>query len=135
MRQKIGNNIIDKFLYHHEYPKFSTKKEELQFLVDTFPRHYQEILKIDRYHELMDYIKEHTKPLNDEFYTIATRVFWILHDITEFPKCDTCGVEIRDNVYSVIMGYDENRNRNKSHKYKFCSMKCAEKHEYVYKRV
>ena len=29
--------------------------------------------------------------LRDSFYTINTKCYWILHGLTEFPKCKTCG--------------------------------------------
>jgi len=36
---------------------------------------------------------------------LKTRIFCILHDIHEFPKCKTCGKTIIDNVLSIYEGF------------------------------
>lgn len=62
-------------------------------------------------------INELTPKLNDPYYNLKTKIFWILNDIHDFPICQVCGKEIKKNVISVNLGY--------SGKGKYCSNKCS----------
>ena len=85
----------------------STLYNELKMLVETKPFYYMHALKQNQYKYLYDYIVEKTPLLNDSIYTIATRVYWVLNNITTFPICPICGSSygINQNVKSVNIGY------------------------------
>ena len=66
--------------------------EQLKKLVDEHSRTYTQILQNNqKYKELLKFINDNTPLLKDKFYTLKTKIFWILNDIHEFPKCRTCG--------------------------------------------
>ena len=53
---------------------------------------------------LYDYIMEMTKEFPD--LNCSTRIYWILNDIHEYPKCKVCGKEIRHNaICRPLTGY------------------------------
>lgn len=51
--------------------------------------------------ELLDFINYMTPQLNDPFFKLGTKIFWILKDIKYFPKCPVCGKERKFNVGAV----------------------------------
>ena len=45
-------------------------------------------------------------PILDDGYSLATKVYWILHDMKEFPLCECCGKPLTGvNVRNVSSGY------------------------------
>lgn len=57
---------------------------------------------------LMDYINFKTPLLQDTFYTLATKLYWLLNDIHDFPECPYCHKQdkfIHSNVLNVNLGY------------------------------
>lgn len=65
---------------------------------------------------LYDYIMEMTKDFPD--LNCSTRIYWILNDIHEYPKCKVCGNEIRHNaICRPLTGYTQET----------CSNSCAQK--------
>lgn len=89
-------------------------KAELKELVDTKPCQYGGIIKSKQRKYLLCFINNNTPKLQDPFYKLATKVYWILHNLTDFPKCPQCGDSINKNVKNVKLGYS-----------KYCSNKCA----------
>ena len=65
---------------------------------------------------LMDDINAHTPLLQNWKYNVQTKIYWIIKDITEFPKCKTC-----DN----IIGIKKNIGVDIKHYTQYCSKKCA----------
>lgn len=60
----------------------------------------------------------------DEF-NYHTRTYWILFGLTDFPKCKTCGAQIRRNVHSIYMP-----------RYNHCGMACANRDpDMLFKKV
>lgn len=64
---------------------------------------------------LVSFINENTPLLSDSFYTLGTKIYWILNNITEFPKCKTCGKPLTNKNVNAISGYVR----------QYCSMKCS----------
>lgn len=101
-----------------------TYTEQLKWLILTFPDNYGRMLKsknkrfIDLKY-LYDWINEQTPLLNNAKYSIATKCYWIIHNITKFPKCTTCNNNITRNVINVKIGYSKNNVLYCSH---LCSM-------------
>lgn len=98
--------------------------DELKTLVDSYPfSWHKKILasgKNKNYPSkkyLIEWINSVTPLLSDREYTIKTKIYWILNDIHDFPKCinETCHNKlIHRNVSKLTIGY----------KNKFCSKKC-----------
>ena len=81
-------------------------------LVKSKPFNYTKIIKDNI--ELLSFINDNTPLLQDSIYKLSTKVYWILNDLTDFPKCKTCGKPfINKNVSSISIGYPT-----------FCSCKC-----------
>lgn len=74
------------------------------------------ITRWSKYDELRQWIIAKTPLLNQMNAKIATRIFWILNDIHEFPRCKTCGKPLMINVSSIIKGYT----------IEHCSNRCAQ---------
>ena len=88
-----------------------TNKEKLQMLINLCPSGYLLYLKNPvkfKVVELVQWIIDSTPKLNDPIYTWQTKVYWILHDIVNFPKCIICGKPmINCNVKSAQYGYKD----------------------------
>lgn len=71
---------------------------------------------------LNQWVHDITPSLADEQYTLKTRLYWILFDIRDFPKCDNekCGKPILKNV-DLYWGYDS-RSGNGN---KYCCHRCS----------
>lgn len=74
--------------------------------------------------DLMKWIEDSLPMLNDQFYTLATKIYWILNGLVDFPichyeKCDNPKM-IRFNVKTLSKGYS-----------RFCCMShCKKSEEY-----
>lgn len=65
------------------------------------------ILKAKQYSEF-DFearITKTTPKLSDNFFTLQTKVYWIIHDIADFPLCEIDGKPVKANVKSLSIGY------------------------------
>lgn len=86
-----------------------TNKEKLQMLVDNCPSGYLLYLKNAKKFEISDlaqWIVSSTPKLSDTIYTWQTKVYWILNNIVDFPKCCICGSPmVGCNVKSAQKGY------------------------------
>lgn len=83
-------------------------KEQLKFLRDKMPKNYISFIKSKKNQEKFNFIRrinDAVPLLMDSFYTINTKVYWILNDINEFPKCENDGIEIKDNIKNLSNGY------------------------------
>ncbi len=91
-----------------ELAKQKTNLEKLQYLVQTQKSNYAMYLTRPKFglKFLLDWIIEKTPLLKDPIYELKTKIYWILSGITQFPKCEICGDELKNiNVYSVQQGY------------------------------
>lgn len=88
-----------------------TNKDKLKLLVDLCPSGYLMYLKNPAKFnivELVDWLISSTPKLDDPVYTLQTKVFWVLNDIVDFPKCIICGNPLTDcNVKSAQKGYKD----------------------------
>ncbi len=99
--------------------------DEIRYLVENYPVHFTRMIRSVGVHKnkakdrsyLLDYIIRSTPKLNSDFYTLKTRVYWLLHDMEDFPKCHNpnCPHPELDgfNVKKMKEGY-----------VKFCSPAC-----------
>ena len=81
----------------------------------------------DRYKGLLEFINYKTPLLQDGNYNIPTKVYWVIHVITAFPKCEHCGKELKKNI----------RIQNDGSKgyARFCSNRCGTLHKDVQERT
>ena len=69
----------------------------------------------EKYSKLRKWINDSIPILNNKQYTFQTKIYWILNNYTDFPKCKQCGKIFNyNNVISISKGY-----------IKFCSYHCA----------
>lgn len=63
--------------------------------------------------------------MSDPFYTFRTKLYWIVHDLTDFPKCKYCGSPLEHkNIDSVPRGYCD-----------YCSNSCAQSADETKKKI
>lgn len=101
-------------------------KEQLIQLIQIKPKSFVRNLFYNpniRY--LLKWINDSTPLLADPYYTIYTKIWWILNDITDFPKCcnDKCkhGGKIKKNVYGIKSGYKQRKNQTNI----YCCNECV----------
>lgn len=83
-------------------------------LVTEHPSSYHNFLKRKEYTELVEFIRYKVPLLADSFYTMSTKIHWVLNGITEFPKCHYCGNPLSKINVGAMSGYTT----------RFCSRKC-----------
>ena len=89
-------------------------KEKLLDLANNHPMSYFRKLKLDKelYEAFLKYIPA---KIDCQQYNVATKAYWILNDLLDFPKCINCGKELAGkNVRNIFAGYRP-----------CCSQKCA----------
>lgn len=83
--------------WNDEYDK------QIRDLVERFPKNFARMITSKgfrgRYEDrssLAEYIDSVTPLLADPFYTLKTKVYWVLHRLEDFPTCEICGKPITD---------------------------------------
>lgn len=89
-------------------------KAELKQLIEENPNNYPTVILAKSRRYLRDYIEFKTPLLADPKFRMPTKCYWVLNDLTDFPKCKTCGKPITSNI-KITLGYS-----------KFCSNRCAQ---------
>lgn len=124
----MGKRDIDKEI---EQLQTRDKKTILQYLVDVYGSNVSRILYSDRHSftkDLLQWIFEKTKLLESDFYTLPTRIFWILNDITSFEdphtRCHRCGKKYEFVNVGMVRGY-----------HTFCSRRCSASSEESKRKV
>lgn len=114
-KEKLGDSVINNIIKNLGYnPVFNDIKEELRFWIKNNPKEISKILHSNLKKYILDAVNNYTDKLDYEKYTLATKMYWFLNDIKDFPKCKTCEKPLSDkNVQSVNKGYSG-----------FCSWSC-----------
>jgi len=84
--------------------EISSYKEEIKYLIDNYPDNYSRMITSKTRTALKEFIDSQTPLLQDSYYKLSTKCFWILHDLKDFPCCKTCGKSLKYNV-KVNVGY------------------------------
>lgn len=82
---------------------------------------YQYEIKSKKYLDLMEFIVYKTPLLNDSFYKLSTKVYWVLNDIKDFPKCHYCGkpfIYVNSSATGNYPTFCSASCRNKSNEFK-----------------
>lgn len=97
----------------------------LQKLVNNNPKSYHGLLK-HRYKRIYRWIIENTPKLNIGKHTLGERVYWIIANLTDFPKCKRkeCNKSLEGKFYNIVNGY-----------HIFCSLSCVSNDEDVRKQA
>lgn len=101
--------------YNEEYDN------EIKEIIKLNPKNYIKMIMSkgfkNRYKNrsyLIDYINSVTPLLNDTFYSLKTKLFWVLNRIQDFPRCKGCGKKLEQyNIKKLKDGYKL-----------FCSREC-----------
>lgn len=88
----------------HDYLDKLSYIEQLKYIVKQFPSKYNRVIESKRSKDLKVWINEQTPLLQDNFYKIKTKVYWVLHQLKDFPKCKLCGKPFTNNV-KLTIGY------------------------------
>lgn len=88
--------------------------DQLIFLLKSkFKTQYYKVL-ITKYHFLLDYLNSISDRNEFKQLSVKTKIYWLLNNLEDFPKCKKCGKEIIRNIASW-----------KNPKYSYCSEYCA----------
>lgn len=84
--------------------------EQIKILLEKYPHTYFLILnKNKNFKYLLDWINSQTPLLQDKFYKLSTKIYWILHNIKSFDddqcKCKTCGKQFVHLNVNITAGY------------------------------
>ena len=71
--------------------------------------------------DIFNWITEHTPKLNNPFYSISTKCYWILNGLTDFPHCKHCNKQ--DSFINKNVGIEGYKN--------YCSAKCMANSDFV----
>lgn len=103
---KFGNNNkISKSQIHVELNKLSSNSEKLKYILETRCNGYGRILQSKDCKELVKWINDQTPLLQNNFYKIKTKIYWIIYNLHDFPKCEICGNSITKNIFELTIGY------------------------------
>ena len=87
-------------------------KEKLKQLIASYPMNYGQVCKKHGNEHLQAEINAAVPLLSDKFYLNKTKIFWILNDIVNFPKCCICGEKITTNINTLETGYNKYKKWN-----------------------
>ena len=103
--------------FYKDYPTDAEKISFLRNLIERRPIGYQKIMSSSDYNEVKEWLWNAVPKLQDPKYTNSTRIYWILHGLTDFPKCanENCNhaIGVGQNI-KVTKGYSV-----------YCSKKCS----------
>ena len=80
-------------------------KNKILNLIKERPLNYGQCCASSTYKQLGEEIKQAVPKLIDDSYKFKTRIYWILNDIFDFPKCEICGKDITRNILTLDLGY------------------------------
>ncbi len=88
---------------------------EIKQLIETYPLSYFKMVKCKgtrpEYKNRMylaNWINSCLPKLQNQYYTMNTKCYWIMYGLTDFPLCDGCHKPILRNVRSIFDGYHLN---------------------------
>lgn len=110
--------------------QYKTKDEKIEFLrklIVDYPLTYQRVLQGKNYKEVAAWIYDAVPKLKATCYNTATRLYWILNGLEDFPTCQcqdcTNKVGVGKNV-KITKGYNP-----------YCSRQCAARSDLTKQRL
>lgn len=66
-------------------------KQEILDIVSSSPGGWYKRLTSRANRRYIDYLNERFPQLRDPFYKLSTKIYWLSHDLSDFPVCPICG--------------------------------------------
>lgn len=113
-KQKSYDSFFHRFIQQEgQLPQFKTNTDELKYLVFKYHKYLSKILHSSEKRYLYDYIQRYDEKIKD--YNINTKIYWIINNIHDFPKCKKCGRPLLRQINKLKQGYGDG----------YCSINCA----------
>ena len=71
----------------------------IMYILDNNKFNYSHMIKGKNNKELYNWLMEKTNHITDPNINVSTRLYMLIHDIHDIPKCKTCGKEIGKKCY------------------------------------
>ena len=114
MKLQLTLPNIDKNIYYKQNSEFFLF---ILDLIQNFRAGWNKKLQMNCNKKYLDWIILNTNQLKDPYYTLKTKLYWILYGITAFPRCKICGKPILNwNVKSLTKPYNS-----------YCCIRCKAK--------
>ena len=131
MKRTITIEDKENNIYYQINPQYF---DEILYLAQNYPNHCATMIKCkgtkrhperNREH-LMSWINDCLPLLQNSFYTVSTKVYWILHGLIDFPVCAYCHSNKRRIMKNVTIteGYTQ-----------YCCYSCGIKHAIEYDNI
>ena len=103
----------------YDYKMFT----EIQEIIDTPGNkcNYVRVIKAKKY--LFNWIMGKTKDINEKS-SLKTRIYMILHNMNEIPKCKTCGRDFNVDIVNRTSGFSV-----------FCGPACANRNKDIRQKI
>lgn len=100
---------------------YKNNKQYFDLLVSIIQTTYLNAItnKIRKNTNLLYWINLQIPKLKNSFYTLNTKIFWILNNIVDFPVCSNCNKPLINKNANIFTGY-KRRSENI-----YCSIKCS----------
>lgn len=96
---------------------------EIKEIIEKNPKNFSQIIQYNQ--DLKNFVLENLNPIFDnEFYSFATKLYTVIHNIQQYPKCETCGKELIRNISGIQFGFR-----------KYCDSKCANRNSNVRNKI
>lgn len=104
----VKDNVLITNQYDNDMYTFLLK------LVLDNPCHYSRMLNTQCNRKYIEWINAKTPKLDDTFYKLSTKLYWIFNGLSDFPKCKQCGKILSKRNVVISRDYIN-----------FCSIKCV----------
>lgn len=90
--------------YYKDNPEYFL---ELKNIIEPKYRGYTIALKSKKYRHLLNWINSSLPLLQNSFYKLSTKCYWILAGLVDFPKCLKCNNTLEFKNVNVKVGYPQ----------------------------
>ena len=80
--------------------KIDFLKSEIIKLKNKYGKRFKWAISLKRNKYIVDLLDEIFPMLADKKYLTRTKIYWLLHDFKDFPRCPVCGKPVEKNVTS-----------------------------------
>lgn len=83
------------------------------------------IIQSNKNIKILEWINTSIPLLQDNFYTIQTKIYWIINNLSNFPICLTCGKKLEHrNVFRIF-----------NPQYSYCNIKCRNNNKNIKNKI
>lgn len=98
--------------------------DDIKTIINNDPQRHLKTLNSKRCKYLVDFINDKTPKLASASYTLSTKIYWLLNNLTDFPICPICKQPMTNKNVAISKGYPI-----------CCSRRCSGKNPQRIKRV